>query len=86
MKVLQKIDTVKLPTYALCAVFNGDFEGLEEEDEKNLRDFFERYHGCTFDVTEENLESPYFERFPEFGLACEVVDCDIYDYVEEVES
>tara|TARA_R100000654_G_scaffold74358_2_gene108552 strand:+ start:841 stop:1116 length:276 start_codon:yes stop_codon:yes gene_type:complete len=67
------------PSYALSALINRDYSGLEKEDESALNAFLEREKGIDFwDVKrdEETGESsePYFSSNPEFGLACDCVD------------
>ena len=64
----------QFPSYALCALFNGDFDGLEDEDIKHIEKFMEdNKHIDVFDDKEPDQE-PYFTHYPEFGLACNVVD------------
>ena len=67
------------PSYALSALINGDYSGLEKEDESALNAFLEREKGIdVWDIKndEETGEScePYFSSNPEFGLACDCVD------------
>lgn len=73
----------RIPSYAVCAIENDDYSGLEEEDIKNIKVFLEAISdicpkGYVFDWDRESLDSPYFCRYPEFGLACDVVDVKIY--------
>ncbi len=67
------------PIYALSALVNGDYSGLEKEDENALSAFLEREKGIdTWDIKrdEETKEptEPYFTSNPEFGLPCDCVD------------
>ena len=67
------------PSYALCALVNGDTSGLDDEDERALSAFLEREHhvdSWTVKTDEETGEptEPYFSSNPEFGLACDCVD------------
>tara|TARA_Y100000114_G_scaffold107286_1_gene100614 strand:+ start:1603 stop:1878 length:276 start_codon:yes stop_codon:yes gene_type:complete len=67
------------PGYALSALINGDYTGLDDKDESALNDFLERERGIdVWDVKcdEETGEpsEPYFSKYPEFGLACDCVD------------
>jgi hypothetical protein len=67
------------PSYALSALINGDYSGLEKEHESALNAFLEREKGIdVWDIkrdeeTGESSES-YFSSNPEFGLACDCVD------------
>ena len=64
----------QFPSYALCALFNGDFDGLEDEYIKHIEKFMkDNEHIDVFDDKEPDQE-PYFTHYPEFGLACDVVD------------
>lgn len=63
-----------IPTWALCALINDDFSGLEDEDEQTIRHWLEvsgYSHICPPDDDEES----YFTGVPAFGLACDVIDC-----------
>ena len=64
----------QFPSYALCALFYGDFSGLEDDDIKHIEKFMkDNEHIDVFDDKEPDQE-PYFTPYPEFGLACNVVD------------
>ena len=64
----------QFPSYALCALFNGDFDGLDDDDLANFEDFQART--SNIDVFDDKYfdQEPYFTHYPEFGLACNVVD------------
>ena len=69
------------PAYALSALINGDYSGLEEGDEKNLNEFLKREHYVDdWDIKRNDAGEPehygdtYFSSCPEFGLACDCVD------------
>jgi len=79
MKTIAKTN-VKIPTYALPLIFNADNTGINDEDMKNILDFANamqkianRLH-CLYDITQIG-EEEYFTRHPEFGSACNVMDC-----------
>lgn len=78
---MERIGTYSIPTYAICAIEYGDFSGVNDEDEKIIKEFLESefHNGFVADWhTNEPDGEPYFSRFPAFGLACEVVDADFY--------
>ena len=82
MKIKNQYD-YQFPSYALCALFNGDFDGLNEDDISNFEDFQERTsHIDVFDDKYFDQE-PYFCTSPEFGLACNVVDLVGIEYEKE---
>jgi hypothetical protein len=64
----------QFPTYALCALFNGDFDGLDDEDIELFESFMERNKQIDIWDDKEPDQEPYFTHYPEFGLACDVVD------------
>lgn len=71
------IDVVQVPEYALSAIVNGDFSGIEDsEDEKDIRDFINRddYRGALFVPRDEQAS---FIPFPAFGAATDCVTMDI---------
>ena len=74
--------TVKMPTYALCYLINADPSGLEPKEVKLINTsmrFYENiakmYNGNI--VYSPVNDEPYFTWNPEFGLACDVIDCEI---------
>lgn len=64
----------QFPSYALCALFYGDFDGLEDEDIENFNRFMEQNKNIDVWDDKEPDSEPYFAPYPEFGLACDVVD------------
>jgi len=64
----------QFPSYALCALFNGDFDGLEDEDIENFERFMEQNKNIDVWDDKKPDSEPYFCASPEFGLACDVVD------------
>ncbi len=73
MKIKNQYD-YQCPAYALCALFNGDWYGLEEEDIANFNRFREQNKNIDVWDDKEPDSEPYFTHYPEFGLACNVVD------------
>lgn len=70
---------MKIPSWALCYLINGDDSALDAEDKKLVDDWVERMReGGRIDVCcpEEGGEE-YFCRHPAFGLPCNVEDCDV---------
>ena len=64
----------QFPSYALCALFNGDYDGLEDDDIELFESFMERNKEIDVWDDKEPDQEPYFCKYPEFGLACDVVD------------
>lgn len=73
MKIKNQYD-YQFPSYALCALFNGDLEGLEDDDIANFNRFMKQNKNIDVWDDKEPDSEPYFCRYPEFGLACDVVD------------
>lgn len=64
----------QFPSYALPALINGDYDGLEDEDIKLLDNFLKANSHIDVWEDKEIDQEPYFTHYPEFGLACNVVD------------
>lgn len=79
MRTIAKTN-VKIPTYILPLIFNGDNTGLNDEDMKNFITFTDSMQmiadglDCFYDIAQTGDEE-YFTNSPEFGLPCNVVDC-----------
>lgn len=72
-------DKQEVPSYALSAILNGDFSGIEdEEDEKDIRAFIEKNSGYILDV---DPNSAGFTRNPAFGLP---TDCETMFMVKPI--
>ena len=65
-----------LPEWAMCYVFNGDKEGLSDEEIKMIDDWMEEKRILHISPPDDDEES-YFTSSPPFGLACNVYDCDV---------
>lgn len=70
----------EIPTWALCYIINGDPSGLSDDDVALIDGFYERYekqglHICI--VSPHDDEYGSFSAFPAFGLATDVIECDI---------
>lgn len=85
MKIVDTLDSCKIPTWALPAIFNSDYSGLFGNDVTFLESYLswlEKTKGevgaSSFVIVLEN-DSPeeYFSYNPEFGLPCSVVDCTV---------
>ena len=75
--VTKFIDTQNVPSYALSAIINGDFSGIDsEDDEKEVRNFMdnEQYKGAVFVPRDEH---PSFTTATAFGLPTDCVTVDI---------
>ena len=69
---------VRIPTWAICYLVNSDASGLDAEDKKTVDEWVERTrNGGRIDVCPPPDAEPYFTRYPAFGLACDVEDCDV---------
>ena len=72
-------DKQEVPSYALGALINGDFSGIEDpEDEQNIRDFMDKKAGYIYDV---EPDSEGFSSYPAFGLP---TDCESVFFVKAI--
>lgn len=75
----------KIPTWALCYIVNNDYSGITEEDKEMVDKFWNKWqkkadmYECVvvFSAPEDIDAEKYFYPSPEFGLACDVVDCTL---------
>jgi hypothetical protein len=76
---MQFIDTFKIPTFAICAIVNGDFSGVNDEDQKEIETFLNQFKNGFIADWCKNIDSPHFCTIPSIGqMACECVDVDFY--------
>lgn len=80
---LKIIESYEVPTYALPALINGDYSGLNQEDSENIDNWVERIrknHSITgaidFNLVDGTYEA-YFSHCPAFGLPCDVVKVNV---------
>lgn len=64
----------QFPSYALCALFNGEYDGLNDEEIELFEAFMERNKEIDIWDDKEPDQEPYFCNYPDFGTACGVVD------------
>lgn len=70
--------TFKIPDWSLCYLFNGDCEGLTDEEIAMCDDFMIGYKVVGISLINEDSETAEnFGPFPAFGLACGVYDCEV---------
>ena len=71
------IDSLQIPDYALPAIINGDYSGINDpKDTKNIEQFLNKdlYKGVIFSPREEE---PSFHAVPAFGLPADTVTVDV---------
>lgn len=76
-QVIVQINTEQVPTYALPAIVNGDFSGLDEVDEKNIKAFMEHEKKMGAQLFVLRDEDPSFNTHPAFGKATDTVKMDM---------
>ena len=74
MKTVKKY-IEKIPSWAIFAIINGDYDGLNEEDGELINKWLEENNYAIVGCPSEDSE-PYFTPFPAFGLPCDVYDCE----------
>ena len=76
---MKQYDTVNFPSYALSALLNDDYSGLEETDIKELEEWEDSLPpSCVFEVKEEI----FFTPSPCFGLPCDCVELSILESLQ----
>lgn len=66
---------ISIPSYAVNYIEYGDKTGLEESDIENITNFCKQ-NDITGIMEIEN-GTCHFESFPNFGKACECIDCTV---------
>lgn len=85
MKTINQ-EYARIPTWALNALVNNDYSGLDEREESQIESFLWGIRttcdslNCTYILSFDDIE--YFTWNPEFGIGCNAVDCTIL-YVTE---
>ena len=64
----------KIPTWALNYLVNADAEGLTDEDFALVCAW---EHKWDKPISISASGNPYFSNSPEFGLPCDVEDCEV---------
>lgn len=57
----------RLPVYWACALINGDYTGLSDEEEREINNFLEQAEGYPVDV---DLETEGFYRWDQKDAMC----------------
>jgi hypothetical protein len=83
MKLIETYEA-KLPSWAMSYIINNDASGLEDYEIRQVDEYLDRFYqmGSVVVGYNEN-EEPFFCSRPAFGLACDVLDCDINIYARE---
>lgn len=71
-----------LPTWALPALTDGDFSGLEDEEIEMIQAFEKSflndgYHSMFY----QSHAQKEFSHFPEFGLPCDCLEVTVYAHM-----
>ena len=64
--------TEKIPVWALCALINDDWTGINDEDFELIAEWQSRSRLVVICPTDYD---EYFTSVPAFGKACNVMDC-----------
>jgi hypothetical protein len=72
MKIINQY-TVNFPSWALSAIYYGDYSGIESDDDCKKVESWEKENPGFYSV----LTEPSFNAFPEFGLACDCVELQV---------
>ena len=73
----KEVIKMEIPRWALCYLVNGDLTGLSDEEIKIVQDWERDNH--VYDVESLEEEGSFSWR-PEFGKACNVVECNVFIY------
>jgi hypothetical protein len=65
--------TVNFPSWALSAIYHGDYSGIESDEDCKQVEAWEKENPGFYCV----LTGPSFVHKPEFGLACDCVELQV---------
>ncbi len=83
MKILNRYEDINFPSWALCALINGDVSGLSDEETEMVDSFSNEWMDSAlaeggshfgYDTTGDS----YFSSNPEFGLDCDCYNMTVY--------
>ena len=77
---MKLINTYKIPTFAICAIEYGDFSGVNDDDEKTIKEFMNGFKNGFVADWGKGIDTPYFSPYNDiFGYSGnEVIDVDFY--------
>jgi hypothetical protein len=82
MKTISEYTDLAMPDYALSYLINGDDSGIDAADKENADSYMQQFHeeakaaGGFVEIVMHEEEAS-FSRNPEFGLACNCMNCTI---------
>ena len=79
MANLKYIGTYQIPTFAVAAIVNDDYSGINDDDEKTIKEFLNNFDGGF--IADWNISTPYFSLQNDiFGFSGgDVVDIKFYN-------
>ncbi len=68
-----------IPVWAMCYLVNGDTDSITDEDKAIVDEWWSRNNVVTVSpaADDEGSSHPYFTYYPAFGLASDVIDCNV---------
>lgn len=82
MKVLDTIQ-VKIPTWALPALINNDFSGLEQNEEELIWSFKHKYDNLVR-FYQEGVDTPEFRNMSEWELMIDTNNADYEEFAHDL--
>ena len=82
MKTVKEYTELRIPDYALPYLVNDDASGLDEADKRNIDAYMQQFYDEADKVKGDVIfnyddQDGYFSSHPAFGLACNVMECEI---------
>lgn len=68
-----------IPVWAMCYLINGDLDSITDEEKTIIDEWWSRNNVVTVSpaTDDEGSSHPYFTYYPAFGLASDVIDCNV---------
>jgi len=83
MRTIERYNNLRVPSWALCYLVNGDASGLEESDIKAVDKWYQQFIDQADEIKGGHVifspgdNEEYFTRSPEFGLDCSCIDSTV---------
>ena len=81
VRVVEEFE-LAIPSWALSYIINSDASGLDDDEISQVDRYMAQFETEAksvggYIIIVASQDEPYFSKWPEFGLACNVVDCTL---------
>ena len=81
MKIINTYENLSIPAYALPYLIYEDAGDMTETEIQKIERYMKQFYEQGLVIINYLPDSePFFTKYPEFGLACDCIDCSIVVY------